>query len=234
MIDAVIATEDARLLQPPRGRRRRHPARRLHRRREAQHGAGRLDAHRAAREERLCRFLLDRRQRRADLRPPAAFGPGEDPRGAARGEARATARQGSDPRDATSTPSTSGTAPTASRPPRRRTSASMRASSRSWSRPRCRRSCTRPSSTIRWIARATTGTGATTRSTRWFATAICRKPKATGSKSTSAAARSPINRTSWPRRASRSTSSPTSRKLLFDKYGERGGLLGRHACHDDP
>ena len=57
-----------RLLQPPRRRRRRHPARRLHRRREAQHGAGRLDAHRAAREERLRRFLLDRRQRRADLR----------------------------------------------------------------------------------------------------------------------------------------------------------------------
>ena len=40
-------------------------------------------------------------ERRAVLRAAGAFGPGEDPRGAARGEARAAARQGSDPRDTT-------------------------------------------------------------------------------------------------------------------------------------
>ena len=88
-----------RLLRPPRRRRRRDPACRLHRRGEAEHRAGRLDDHRTAREERLRRLVHDRCRRRAVLRAPGAIGPREDPRGAPRGQARAAARQGSDPRE---------------------------------------------------------------------------------------------------------------------------------------
>ena len=175
MIDAVIATEDHDFYNHPGvdvGGILRAAYTDLVKR---EHGAGRLDDHRAAREERLRRLLLDRRERRADLRPAAAFGPGEDPRGAARGEARATARQGPDPRDL---PQHGLLRARRLRGRGRRADVlrqALRASSRSWSRPRSPGCCTRPSSTIRSIARATTGTGATTRSTRWCGTATWQK-----------------------------------------------------------
>ena len=87
------------LLRPPGYRREGHHSCGLDRPGEEGHRAGRLDAHRAAREERVRRAVRPQRRRHHRLRRPAAHDQGEDPRGVARDQAGAELHQGPDPRE---------------------------------------------------------------------------------------------------------------------------------------